>query len=576
MLDEVNANSLEKDVIDILRHLPVWPSYGRETVSGGRIKYTSAAEGRFCKDEALLMPWVKSLDTFVDPDIVKAAQNSLSDLKVATLSIGEVWNHVIANYPTSLISVKPADYREFVRFIFEHDISPTINIAPDGNGKLCEASSLYDHEDAIFSAAFREQRLTKFLHPDLQELRPIWISIGLRTRTAFGIMKPEACLDCALAIVERKGNKSSPEFQQDAGKIANYLITHHDWPETVRTRLSRVEIFRVREDVSGQKDFRQDRMRAVAAERSHCSIREVGRHCDERIVWSQVPFLHNPLSDQILIDNLPDKGTPCAEMVFFHLQYLVNILDDVNQVEVSDYLRDLQATYAYLQQELRTAVLIPGIQEEEVWVNLDTTDLEKVTILDIRFALTKARLLCMNSPVDPLPIRIARKFLIPYEKLLQALGCYSVIEPRKPKRASTESDLIPMHHALTRIRDFRDQHQFVDVIFEAEGRQKPAHKIFMVAVSEYCKGQFSGLWGKLLGTPAKIQIDDMRYETLSRMVDFAYSGEVDWPPLPGCTENEEIAAQLDEFLDLLQGANRWLLTRLKEITEDYIIRYADR
>lgn len=59
------------------------------------------------------------------------------------------------------------------------------------------------------------------------------------------------------------------------------------------------------------------------------------------------------------------------------------------------------------------------------------------------------------------------------------------------------------------------------------------------------------------------------------MVDFAYIGEIEWPPLRDQIDNDEIAQQLDDMLDLLQATDMWALDRLHEIVEDHILDHSD-
>lgn len=354
----------------------------------------------------------------------------------------------------------------------------------------------------------------------------------------------------------------SQEFIRDASIVADYLFTQ-SWSEFVRYEFLSLEIFPAQEDVSRQKSYRRERMRALAVHQSHFSLKDVGRQCDERIVWSQVPFLRNPAVEVVLRNQLVNDGAPPAKMVFQHLKYLVKIRNDVGVTEVVEYLKDIQATYAYLQDEAASTELIPQVREAVVWANLEVSEIDRITIQDFESSLTPAKLLCMNCPADPLPIKVARKFRDPYEQLLRSLGCPTVWQPDENKMLSYSSqqsddlllDLVPMASALAKIRHLRDQNEFVDVIFEAEGQCKPAHRIFMVALSDYCKTQFAGGWGRLLKPETiKIQLEDMTFKALSQMVDYAYTGEV-LLPMKEPEDNEELATQLDECLELLEGAN---------------------
>lgn len=132
-----------------------------------------------------------------------------------------------------------------------------------------------------------------------------------------------------------------------------------------------------------------------------------------------------------------------------------------------------------------------------------------------------------------------------------------------------------MAQTMVKIRRFRDQSQLTDVVFKAEGRSKPAHKIFLAAVSEYCEAQFLGAWGRQLEHNAAIDIEDMTFNTLSSMVDFAYSGEYPWPELKNPIDSDEIGGEilavLTDLFDVLDGTNRWLLSSLHRMVENFLL-----
>lgn len=175
--------------------------------------------------------------------------------------------------------------------------------------------------------------------------------------------------------------------------------------------------------------------------------------------------------------------------------------------------------------------------------------------------------------MDPLPMRRVQNFLVPYERLLTALGCQSVVQPPAPvNNASSSNKGFPMSESMTKIIELRDHGQLTDVIFKAKGIEKSAHKIFLVAVSEYCKGKFSGEWGRLSEQGEIVLVEDITYTTLSTMIDFAYTGEYIGPQLKDPKDNDEIADVLDELLDLLVGSNMWLLTRLHTMVEDFLLK----
>ena len=122
---------------------------------------------------------------------------------------------------------------------------------------------------------------------------------------------------------------------------------------------------------------------------------------------------------------------------------------------------------------------------------------------------------------------------------------------------------------MSEMRELRDQHQLTDVVLEAEGNKYPAHKIVLAAVSKYCKVQFVGEWGLLLQHQATIHLEGLRATTLCQMIDFAYTGSFEWPQLQDPENNTQIADNLDELLDLLDGTNMWMLDRLR-MTQDFL------
>lgn len=129
----------------------------------------------------------------------------------------------------------------------------------------------------------------------------------------------------------------------------------------------------------------------------------------------------------------------------------------------------------------------------------------------------------------------------------------------------------PMAASLIEIRRLRDQSILTDVIFEVNGNKKAAHKIFLVVVSEYCKKRFLGEWGRLLERGATITPDILSFDSLSAMVNFAYTGEFVAPVLRNPMDNNEIADALDCMLDLLKGTDMWFLDRLHDLAEDFLL-----
>ena len=165
-----------------------------------------------------------------------------------------------------------------------------------------------------------------------------------------------------------------------------------------------------------------------------------------------------------------------------------------------------------------------------------------------------------------------RKFLAPYDGLFSALGCpaFSQPPPLPPRAASAMTNTT----LGSKMNEFRLVGELVDVCFEAEGVQMPAHKIVLAATSELCKSHFAGQWGQLTQNQEKLVIPFeyglRKVLTLSTMLDFAYGGRYVGPQLKNNEDTEEIADRLDEMLDLLVCADSWQMIGLRDQVEDFL------
>ena len=470
------------------------------------------------------MPWIKNLADFMSPAIVRKERKSLLALGCHMMTIQEVWRYVEDGFPKRLVTVSSEDYCNLLKKIDGVDLQISVKIAPNGQGIFCHPSALYDYDDEIFRAAFRRKEAQFFLHKDLRgrDLVSFWKSKGLRTRPALGYISENDFLLCATEIQDRLNNTLNLEDILDAAKVAEFLRWDrpglHNWKDDIWEKLSEIDIFAVADDLSTQFAYRRPRMQELAQKQSHYSLRQLGREIDRRIIWSQKPFAKT-MPVPFAFERIPGGGNPRVMGVFNHLTYLIGAHKTVSSTELAEYLRDIQASYTYLQDHAVETSQITFIRSAEMWINLDTSDVGKIKVEDISSALCPARLLCMNCPSDPLPLKVVKKFLVPYERLLAVLGCPSVVQPPKEPKRVTENNTtgLPMISALKQIQKFRQEGTFADIIFQAEGRNKPAHKVFMAAVSEYCRVQFTGAWAQLPrdNKPEVINLDDIKFKTVA-------------------------------------------------------------
>ena len=166
---------------------------------------------------------------------------------------------------------------------------------------------------------------------------------------------------------------------------------------------------------------------------------------------------------------------------------------------------------------------------------------------------------------------MARNFLIPYEKLLKTLGCPSVVQPQEIEIPSVKEERSPLENMASELNALRGKGELCDITIEVKTQHFEAHRVVLAAASEYCKGQFSGNWGQTLSTNAVVEIKDLTPTAVSTLIDFAYTGVINFPPVDAKTDLKEVADILDDTLDLLIASDRWLMPRLHDKAEVYLV-----
>ena len=368
--------------------------------------YIPANTALFSTHELMLMPWVKDLKNFVVPKMVTKYSGSLHRMDIPLMSIQEVWDHIKQDLPKNLSEVDSNQYLAFLRCLAKGNVKlDSSKVAPNGNGVLCHASSLFDHEDSIFLAAFRVSESAMFLDPSFRasSIKDMLAKNGLRRRSG-DTLAAEDFLQCILAIKDRwQPGTLSETFFQDSKAVAGYVCwdkpEFRSWPQATWDRIFRTPMFRVEDSMDRECVYRQAQMRQIAQRQSHNCLSQVAHAKYKSILWSQVAFLKSPPADFVL-QKLQDSAYPSVATVFDHLVFLISICMQVSAVDLPEYLKDIQASYDYLQTHEEKTSLISGIREVSVWINLDTTDINTISALDIQSSLAPAQSLCMHELSD--------------------------------------------------------------------------------------------------------------------------------------------------------------------------------
>ena len=244
----------------LLRQLPMW----RRATPAGSSEHIAANNARFCGFKEMLMPWVQGLSSFVEPEMVIEHKAALLQMEVPSMTHEQVWDIIKRDLPGDVKDkALRQQYVEFIQYLAEWSIKPTDNVTPNSVSIMCEVATLYNHQDTIFKAAFREQKCNHFLHPDLQlgVLRSFWLSLGLRARDHAGVMNHEHFLDCALVMDRRWSDRfKGPSFEEDSKTVASFIGSDHrqsrTWPITAWATLRTIPLFKVRGVPSDENPYR--------------------------------------------------------------------------------------------------------------------------------------------------------------------------------------------------------------------------------------------------------------------------------------------------------------------------------
>ncbi|KAL9611371.1 MAG: hypothetical protein Q9167_003990 [Letrouitia subvulpina] len=563
----------------VLQALPIWPSFSSTPQEEKSITLKSASTAHLCKYDQLLMPWVKELDRFVIPKVVREDERTLARIGSSILTVQQVWNLIQCDLPDYIDEDYNNQYIKLLKCLADGQIKGSYRMAPNGFLRLCRPQKLYDHEDEIFQAAFRGKEKNRFLHESVRPLRQFWLKNGLRHRSGADGFSGDDYSRCVQAIAARWGSSSPSDIDiDDAFKVSSYLQNDwrgfRNWSKSVWDTVTTSRIFRVQDDLSREPSYCHRRMQNLAQRWHHCSLNETASAKYKRILWSQRPCpKHCPTPS--VYQRLADGEKPPVATVADHLKYLIGIRNEIDTGCITRYLKDVQESYSFLQDHSSETKLLAGLREAEIWLNLKSTELETISHYDLEGSLTSAKFLCFNSPADPFPFKNANEFLIPYKTLLRALGCQSVVQ-RETAVTAGDDKATPSEFIVSGYQRLREWGIGFDVTFEAEGKQIAAHKTSMMVVSKYCQAQFSGPWGELLERKASIVLEDVSFASLRIVVKFAYTATVEWIVISDKHDNEryneEVADRLDEILDLLSVADRFEMERLHRLTELHLLQ----
>lgn len=440
--------------------------------------------------------------------------------------------------------------------------------ACNGVGVLHYPCQLFDHEDIIFMAAFRNKP-ERFLLKDTQNDREFWASVGLSQRKAGKISTDDyvLCLRTMQMRLETAVSLfSSPQLISDAeivlGPLTQDSYVLVDFKEADWATVGNEAVFLARTIFEDHPVYRRETMAAIVTTTATLRLSNAIQEQYIPVCWSQTPFPKNA-PQPWTFSKIPSAGKPPINMVWKHLEHLRSTVGNLGQEAVSDFLADVYATYTYLQSSLEDSDQSLWPYGSAVWLNLET-EANSVSLGELKSSWSSIDYLVLSSPCDYPPIMRIKNSLMPYEMLLRRLGCQQVIRPNiEPPDAG------PSRSISSSLARLRREEKMLDITFIVEGKEVRAHKVVMAAASEFFQTQFNGNW------PSNNRIPlEFSHKTLSVVIDFAYTDVFDWTSMQVAQQeqsNEEIIAdKRDVLLDILDAANYFLMSDLKSQVEDQI------
>jgi len=571
-----------------LRVLPIWPALG---ISGTCI---AACTALVANDYEFLLPWMSGYGRFIQSGIANSYFPTLESLgvqKMADINLLEM--HILRHLPRAVAIHEGKDYASLIsaisrvceanhpryftkrtrnkeerrRFI---GLLRDSSLAPDGSGVLHTASALFDHSDSIFLAAFREEAVSRFLMTAVRAHKRFWLDIGLKQRedehfTSHYIL----CLQTMRKRLEAcDAPLLDPQLASDAQAVLEPLTStiynpYFNFSDYEWLTIQKEAIFPTLTALNSQPNYRRGPMAILAGSRSRLPLQDIVMPRYTPICWSQVPL---PLVEpsQATFSKIASHGRPPASMVWNHLENLMQLAQHLTEDAVPDFLSDLTSTYDYLQDNLNESCNAFVHVTSALWLNLAATDSTLVFLNDLRTSWFKIEHLVLSSPCDSPPLMSVQPRLMQHERLLKALGCRTIVYPTvaRPEASTGES----LSTLMTRMRH---EGKMLDITFSAGGKDVQAHKIILAAASDYFAVRINGRWLD----EKKVKLDGISFRTLSKVVDFIYADAFNWIPMRATDEDEldVIADKLDDLLDLLTAADRFLMPVLAAQVQDEIL-----
>lgn len=591
LTDSKGVSCTFEDIKVYLADVPLWKSCNMNFP-----RLLSASELCIIAEEGtndLLVPWMRNYDLFVSerthlPTLTFLGAKRLSWQDVLRLNI----------FPIPALSVGDSNWVSYLRlvqhitFVWRQIPMPVSFfqknlISVDQNLRLVRADCLYDHEDRLFTAAFRHEANTRFLHDDLKSHRNMWLGLGLQQNTN-NVLCGATYIKCLQLLDERYKTRQispDPHLGNDSEELLRPLLTI-----SVRTSyltgaewqtIAALPIFQSTVNVNSQPSYRRQAMTTMATGQPFLKLKDIILESYASACWSQTPFALTPPASAVL-DRFT-SGKPTVLMVWRHLLHLKDMTHYLRSEHVRDFLQDLTETYTFLQ-ENNCDEISASERLQDLWLNLPSLEGGLMFLDDVRDQWVSAKNLVLSSSCDAGDKKAVKAGLMRFEPLLRKMGSSSVIYPTIERPTAHEGHSIGQ--ALTALR--ASGNMFDAVHYHSQNQVVIAHRLVLAAISPTCARQFSDQWSGNVPKDdngafqfyfneldAEGQPDEsfLSHHTLKTIVDYAYDSRIEWTDMQITTGDDADAKQtkFDKLLDLLHGADYLLIDPLRSEVQGQIL-----
>ena len=367
--------------------------------------------------------------TFLRPDLATKHREELRELGVPQLSYSDFLNNEVGLARKYLPAENIREYQRFIEMVHRvnQNVFRSYNLAVDGDLCFRSPSTLYDSSIPLFQAAFRDQKRSKFLHPELAGSH-VW-----RDSLITDVSGP-TYLECARSI-ERRNSQifCDDQIESDSHTVFDYL--RWDYPEmhswSIWDPLLKISFAPIQEAITspGQSLLRNKQKEKFRQRNKLVAISEAVDPKFEGISWTVKPILRGGMGSLALKNITSEKPMVTPTTVIGHLEFLASHREEITENELPTRISEIKEAYEYLEEKI-PSYTIP--KNALIWLNIENEDIGKITPEIFQKSWSCTKNLCLNSSYDSGEIKRIRSFLGRFHPLLLHANASVVIPPEAP------------------------------------------------------------------------------------------------------------------------------------------------